>query len=90
MGALCLFLAAFGTNSTLVMPFFILGAILVAAVIIAFGYFSYKNPDYLRSEEYQIKKEALALYGSKGTELSADAGHVALIANPAQQDEDKS
>lgn len=33
--------------------------------VVAYIYFSYKNPEYLRSEDYQLKNKGLDLIGDK-------------------------
>lgn len=53
-------------------------------VIATFGYlyFTFKNPDYLRSEEYQIKKQSLEILGDKDKLLPIDAKNIVEISNP--------
>ena len=41
-----------------------------------------KNPDLLRSEEYNIKKQVVEVLGDKDNYLQIDSEHLASIANP--------
>lgn len=63
--------------------YFIIATILISIFAGSYIYLLVKNPDYLRSEEYQIKAESLKLFGSKDNPLDAEAGDVvAVVTNP--------
>lgn len=53
-------------------------------VIATFGYlyFTFKNPDYLRSEHYHLRKQSLEILGDKDKLLPIDAKNIVLITNP--------
>lgn len=53
-------------------------------LIAAFGYFyfSFKNPDYLRSEEYHLRKQSLEILGDKEKLLPIDGQNIVDITNP--------
>ncbi len=55
----------------------------ILAFIISYMYLLFKHPNYLRSEEYQLKAESLKLLGDKDNRLNAQAGHViSIVTNP--------
>lgn len=63
--------------------------ILVALMILSFMlmgyayvYFSFKNPDYLRSEDYHLRKQCMEILGDKDNYLPIDAKEIRGIANP--------
>lgn len=53
-------------------------------VIAAFGYvyFTFRNPDYLRSEEYHLRKQSLEILGDKENLLPIDGQSIVDITNP--------
>lgn len=53
-------------------------------LIALFGYlfFAFKNPDYLRSEEYHLKKQSLEILGDSDNMLPVDARNIVDITNP--------
>lgn len=53
-------------------------------LIAAFGYFyfTFKNPDYLRSEQYHLRKQSLEILGDKDKLLPIDAQNIVLVTNP--------
>ena len=48
-------------------------------------YFSIKNPDYLRSEDYHLRKQSMEILGDKDNYLPIDAKEIRGIANPYQE-----
>ena len=63
--------------------FFGIALLPVLAFIISYMYLLFKNPNYLRSEEYQLKAESLKLLGDKDNKLNAQADHViSIVTNP--------
>jgi glucose uptake protein GlcU len=58
-----------------------------AAVLLflaAFGYFffTFKNPDYLRSEEYHLRKQSLEILGDKENLLPVNPQNIVDVSNP--------
>jgi hypothetical protein len=53
-------------------------------LIAAFGYFyfTFKNPDYLRSEEYHLRKQSLEILGDKENLLPVDGQNIVDVTNP--------
>lgn len=84
--AICIAGAYFLHQEVLQIVLIALVVILVLSVPFCFVYFMLAKPDYLRSEEYQIKKQSLEMFGAKDNELAARADHVALIANPTAEE----
>ena len=58
--------------------FFIL-IIFLLAFLFAYFYFLFKNPDYLRSEDYHIRMQSIRLLGDKDNPLSANAQDIVSI-----------
>jgi hypothetical protein len=54
----------------------------IFAVLYAYFYFMRSNPDYLRSEEFQIQKKTLELIGEKGQEFPVTSSDLVEIARP--------
>jgi hypothetical protein len=65
-----------------------IGLIFVAVIIFAVGffYFMVKNPDKLRSEDYEIRMHALTMIERKGDPIPIALTSVEAIANPSYQE----
>ena len=61
------------SNGWLTIALFSLSCVFAVAALSAYFYFLAKNPDYLRSEEYHLKRESILMFGEKDKPLSADA-----------------
>lgn len=57
---------------------------LLLMYVISHFYCLIKNPDLLRSEEYNIKKQSIEMLGDKDNYLPIDAKEIRGIANPYQ------
>lgn len=66
-----------------------LGLILMLTGLISYIYFAKKNPDYLRSENYQLKKQSLVLLGDKENQFNPNMKEVSAITNPYAKDKGK-
>lgn len=78
-----LFILASTSGDKLVVAFFIVATIPVVSFFLSYLYLLFKNPDYLRSEDYQIRAESLKLLGSKDNPLQAGANDiVSVVTNP--------
>ncbi|HEU0081041.1 MAG TPA: hypothetical protein VFQ72_03385 [Candidatus Paceibacterota bacterium] len=62
--------------------FLAIGLIPVILSIVAYLYFMLTKPEYLRSEEFQIKKHFIDALGDKDHTLDKNAELLAGIANP--------
>jgi hypothetical protein len=66
--------------------FFIIALLPIAAFIFSYIYLLMVKPNYLRSEEYQLRAEALEILGDKDNSLHADAHNIVSlvgITNPS-------
>lgn len=56
----------------------------LAFLLMCFAYifFSIKNPDYLRSEDYHLRKQSIEMLGDKDNYLPLDLREIRGIANP--------
>ena len=64
--------------------FFIIGIIPVISFCFSYFYLLFKNPEYLRSEEYQLRMNSIRLLGDKDNPLRAEAGDiVSMVNNPS-------
>ena len=64
------------------------GVLVLLLGILFFAYFSKKHPDYLRSENYQLKKQTLELLGDNERAHNENLRKVHLIMNPHSDDDD--
>lgn len=58
------------------------GCLLILTGITFYIYFAITNPDYLRSESFQIKKQSIEMLGDKENQLNSNANNITLIASP--------
>jgi hypothetical protein len=56
--------------------------LLLLMYLVSHFYCLFKNPDLLRSEEYNIKKQVVEVLGDKDNHLLIDSDNLASIANP--------
>lgn len=74
--------ALFGVKEWLIIFLCVLLALSFLVFVYAYIYFSVKNPDYLRSEDYHIRKQSIEMLGDKEHYLPVDLGNIRVIANP--------
>jgi hypothetical protein len=55
----------------------------------AFIYFSINDPDKLRSEDYELRKQALQMIEAKGGRITISEAQIADITNPAVAEKTK-
>jgi len=60
----------------------IVACIPVSTYFISYLYFTFTNPTYLRSEEYQVRMQALQLLGDKDNPFGTKAEDIVEITNP--------
>ena len=58
------------------------GCLLLLLGLIFYIYFSIKNPDYLRSESFQLKKQSIEILGDKDNTMNPYIGEIKYIASP--------
>lgn len=81
---LALFSSIFSRYQWVTITLFSFAGLLFIPAIFGYFYFSIKNPDYLRSEEFHIKKQSIELLGDKDNYLPVDTKNIVDIANPYQ------
>lgn len=54
----------------------------IIAFVFSYIYLLFKNPEYLRSEEYQLRMNSLRLIGDKDNPLHATAETLVSVTNP--------
>jgi hypothetical protein len=74
-------LSALTATPWIIITLFCFGGSLIVAGLSFYWYHSVKNPDYLRSETYQLKKRSLELLGDKDT-TSAQITDILQITGP--------
>jgi len=79
--SLPLFYSIAKVDGWLQVAFFIVAVIPIVAFLISYIYLLFKNPDYLRSEEYQLRAESLKLLGDRDNQLNADADDIVSVIN---------
>ena len=76
-----LFILASRTEGWFSAASFIVALIPVGAFAFSYLYLLFKNPEYLRSEEYQLRMNSMRLLGDKDNPLHADAGDIVSVIN---------
>lgn len=76
-----LFFLASRTENWLSVASFIVALIPVGAFAFSYLYLLFKNPEYLRSEEYQLRMNSMRLLGDKDNPLHADAEDIVSVIN---------
>lgn len=67
---------------------FTLGTIFLGCGLFYYGYFAKRNPDYLRSEIYQLRKQSLELLGDKDNHSNPNLDKITMITSPYDKEED--
>ena len=80
-----LFVMAALTEGYKFVIFLIIAIALVIAFLIAYFYLLFNNPEYLRSERYQLQMNKIRFYGDKDNPRSIEIGNFnSLVKNPKQ------
>lgn len=72
----------FATDTWPSIVLFVLGGICTLTALIFYCYFSLKSPDYLRSEDFHIKKQSIEMLGDKNNQLNPNVKEVVYISSP--------
>ncbi len=64
-----------------------LGSLFLVFGLLFYAIFAFKNPDYLRSETYQIQKQSLELMGDSSNKGKIDLTKASIINSPFDQKE---
>lgn len=67
---------------------FSISSLLILVGVFFYVYFAYKNPDYLRSETYQLKKQAVEMLGDNEKSTNQNLKNVHLVMNPYRTNND--
>lgn len=79
---LFLIAAIFVSQLWILIFFAAVAGVILLMIVISFFYCLFKNPDLLRSEDYNIRKQSIEVLGDKDNYLPIDSKHLASIANP--------
>lgn len=74
--------AIFKTLIWVIILLFSVGGLFVIIGLIYYCYFAHKNPDYLRSENFQIQKKSIEILGDKENHFNPNTKNITLIASP--------
>lgn len=66
-------------NNWITVFLFVIGSIILIFGLIFYAYFAMKNPDFLRSETYQLRKQSLELIGDKDNFNNPNIDNARLI-----------
>ncbi|MDO8571125.1 MAG: hypothetical protein Q7R79_00410 [bacterium] len=81
--SLPLFLLARNSDGLFAILYFIIACLPVIAFLGSYFLFVFTNPKYLRSEEYQLRAEAMTLIGDRDNPFHGEAKDIiAVISNP--------
>ncbi|KKU76953.1 MAG: hypothetical protein UY03_C0023G0020 [Parcubacteria group bacterium GW2011_GWA2_47_64] len=76
-----LFVLASKTEGWLSIASFIVALVPVGAFAFSYLFLLFKNPEYLRSEEYQLRMNSMRLLGDKDNPLHANAENIVSVIN---------
>ena len=62
---------------------FSIGGLFIFIGLFFYCYFSFKNPDYLRSENFQIRKQSIELLGDSDNFNNPNIANIIQIASPS-------
>jgi len=74
-------------NWIMIFLFSCTGILLILAIFF-YCYFSVKNPDYLRSESFHLKKKTIEILGDKENQGNMNATELKFITSPYAHDSD--
>lgn len=72
----------FSKQNWVTIVIFSFAGLLFLIALFGYIYFTFKNPDYLRSEQYHLRKQSLEILGDKENLLPVGAENIVLITNP--------
>lgn len=79
---LFLIAAIFVSQLWILIFFAAVAGLILLMIIISYFYCLFTNPDLLRSEDYNIRKQSIEVLGDKDNYLPIDSKHLVSIANP--------
>ena len=85
-GLLCLFIgviaAIFSNKDWVVITIFCFAGLFLLLGLVFYSYFAIRKPDYLRSETYQLKKQAFEMLGDNERANNKNLGSIPSLMNP--------
>jgi Ca2+/Na+ antiporter len=73
--------AIFKVNMWIIITLFVFSGISFFFFLGMYLYFSIKNPDYLRSETFQLKKQSIEILGDKDNSLNPNISEIKYVSN---------
>lgn len=86
---IAVFSAIFTDKDWVIIILFVFSGLFILIGLIFYMFFAIKKPDYLRSETYQIQKQAVELLGDNERSDNKNLTNIHLITNPYSQKLDK-
>lgn len=83
--ALATISAIFKTEVWVTVLLFSVGGLFELIGLCFYFYFAKKNPDYLRSESFQLRKQSLEMLGDKDNQLNPNVKSIVYITSPYTQ-----
>ncbi len=80
--ALALISSIFSKYNWVTIILFCFAGLLFSIATFGYFYFTFKNPDYLRSEVFHLKKQTLEILGDKDNILPIESKNIVNITNP--------
>lgn len=74
--------AIFKTEIWVTILLFLIGGLFELIGLIFYFYFAKKNPYYLRSESFQLKKQSIEMLGDKDNQMNQNVKSIIYIASP--------
>lgn len=74
--------SVFKTPTWVTILLFSVGGLFELIGLIFYCYYSIKNPDYLRSESFQIRKQSIEMLGDKDNTMNPNVKNIVYIASP--------
>jgi hypothetical protein len=81
--------SAFASIPWVIITLFGFSGLLLLMGAFFYCFHSVKNPDYLRSETFQLKKRTMEMLGDKDFQLSDRVQHILKITSPSDNDDEK-
>lgn len=81
--------AIFINKDWVLIVLFSISGLLIIVGLFFYRHFAFKNPDYLRSETYQLRKQAVELLGDNEKSTNQNLKNVHLVMNPYRTKDDE-
>jgi len=81
--------AIFNLKDWILIILFSFAGLLIIVGIIFYIYFALKNPDYLRSETFQLRKQAVEFLGDNERSTNPNIQGIPMVTNPFRPESDE-